>query len=128
MLVPRESFEAREDVARLVIHRQDPRDCTYRIIHVSVDEKPEGSLNWNETLTVDVRPGLHTITVDNTWAKRTLTVACAPRASVHLTTGNVVTGFFLTLLLTIGVAPMKIFLEIRDDEAPVIRLPDSLTH
>lgn len=109
--MPQESSENLENAATLVIYRNAPKDCTYRIIHLSIDEVREASLNWNESVTVKLKPGLHTITVDNTWATKRITIACHPDETIRLVTGNVVTGVLLTLLLTIGVAPMKIFLE-----------------
>lgn len=107
----RSSLEAKEEEATLSIVRNDPRDCTYRIIRVLVDEEPQDSLNFGETLEVKVRPGLHTVTVDNTWVSKSLTVACRPRSKLSLVTANIANGCALTLLFTLGISPIGLILE-----------------
>ena len=105
----------REECGRLIIRRDSERDCTFRIIKVSVDEKSAGIVNFGETLKLDVPAGLHTVTVDNTWTSRTITISCEPEESVEVMTGNTAGGCFLTMLFVIGMCPMGIFLESRSD-------------
>ncbi|MFN8220198.1 MAG: hypothetical protein U0S12_08735 [Fimbriimonadales bacterium] len=109
--MPRPAPDDRDEAAVLAIRRNSPKDCTYRVIHVYVDEELLATLNWNDSFVTKVKPGLHTVTVDNTWTSKSQTIAFEPHEHLGYVVGNTVNGCFLTLLMTIGVSPMGIFLD-----------------
>lgn len=111
MIELEESPEQRDLWATLSFHRNDPRDCTHRIVRVLIDEKHVGTLNYGDRLDVSVPPGLHSITVDNTWISKTETVPIHPRAKLGFLTGNTASGCAMTLLFTIGISALGVFLE-----------------
>ncbi|HMS54732.1 MAG TPA: hypothetical protein PKA27_04975 [Fimbriimonadaceae bacterium] len=112
MIELEESPEQRDLWATLSFRRMDPRDCAHRIVRVLVDEKHVGTLNFGDSLEVSVPPGLHSVTVDNTWTSKTETVPIHPQSRIHFSTGNTASGCAMTLLFTIGISALGVFLDV----------------
>jgi hypothetical protein len=98
-------------MAKLVVHRDSPRDVKMRFIQIIVDGKISGQLSFGESTTIDIEPGERRIRFDNTWAKKDFTLDFTDGQTRTFVVGNVPGGCFLASLALAGASPTPVFAE-----------------
>lgn len=99
-----------EPPARLTIHRTSTRDEQSRQILCSLDGDYIGQLLFGRTLTKEIPPGPHTISINNTLFWKKVPISAKPGEHVQFTVWNQPFGgnVMRLLFIFIGAAPLKL--------------------
>jgi hypothetical protein len=99
--------------ARLTIYRTSPEDEGSRQILCSLDGDYIGQLLFGQTLALDITPGPHRLSINNTLFWKTLSFTADPGATVEYTVRNLTWGGTLMKMLFVffGAGPLKLAVE-----------------
>jgi hypothetical protein len=99
--------------ARLIVSRTLPIDVGQRQVYVSLDGDRIATLLFGESVTRDIAPGPHRITLNNTLVWKTLRFDAEPDARIEYVFANRAGRFTLGFLALMGVAPLFLTVERR---------------
>lgn len=100
--------------ARVTVERNSPRDVKLRQVHVFLDGKQVGTLDYGSVIELHVEPGLHSIRAYNTLMSRSLESEAAHGENLEFVVGNRAGGCLLALGATFGIGVLRVFLERSD--------------
>ena len=101
--------------ARVTVSRTSKTDIGQRQVIVSVDDGPRKTLLFGESATFDIAPGDHALKSNNTLIWKTVPFSAASGEHVHFEIANRATRFTLGFLSLIGVAPLYLTIERKDE-------------
>jgi hypothetical protein len=96
--------------AQITIFHQDEGDYTSRIIYLSLDGKKIASVKSGKSVTQEIKPGKHTLQVDNTFMKKKETFEVRPGEHLRYVTRNRA-GFGSSLISILGAGPLYLSLQ-----------------
>jgi hypothetical protein len=99
--------------ARITVARTLSIDVGQRQVYVSLDGERIATLLFGESVTRDIAPGSHKITLNNTLVWKTLRFDAAPDADIEFVFANRPGRFNLGFLALMGVAPLFLTVERR---------------
>jgi hypothetical protein len=102
--------EVKRPAARLTISHSDEGDYTSRIIHLSLDGKKISSLKSGKSVTLEIKPGEHTLQADNTFKKKKESFTAGAGEDVRFVTRNR-SGFGSSMIGIFGSGPLYLVLE-----------------
>ncbi len=97
-------MEVTNDVVqgRLIVNRTSDRDIKARDLIVRVDELPQETLKFQQSMELPLSPGEHCIKITNNLFSKSATFSIAAGETVTFTAGNVPGGCLGALVVTIG--------------------------
>ena len=101
------------EAARVTISRTLATDVGQRQVYVSLDGERIATLLFGESVTREVAPGPHRITLNNTLVWKTMRFDAQPGADVEFAFANRPGRFTLGFLALMGVAPLFLTVERR---------------
>jgi len=101
--------------ARVTIARTADTDVGQRQVIVSVDSGPKATLLFGESATFDVPAGDHRLKANNTLIWKSVPFTAGPGEHVEFVITNRATRFTLGFLSLIGVAPLYLTIERREE-------------
>jgi hypothetical protein len=104
---------ATSDSSRLIISRTLPTDVGQRQVYVSLDGERIATLLYGESVTRDIAPGTHRVTLNNTLVWKTLRFDAAPGSLIEFAFANRPGRLTLGFLALMGVAPLFLTVERR---------------
>jgi hypothetical protein len=100
-----------ESETRLTISRTSPDDVKQRQVIVKLDGDWIGDLMHGKTMSRKIKPGRHSLRVDNTWNKKTIEFDAAPGEHVKFRTVSRAGKFTWFLVAALGAGPMYVSIE-----------------
>lgn len=97
----------------VTISRQHASDVRQRQILVRLDDGPEATLVYGQTVTVEVRPGAHVLRANNTLFWKKVAFAVEPGEHLEFLVINRAGPLTLGFLALTGVAPLYLTIERR---------------
>ena len=97
--------------AQITVVRNSADDTQTRQIKVFLDGENQGELMFGDSMTLDVVAGKHTIRVDNTWNRQTLTTEVHSGEHLEFVTKSTAGKFVWFLLGFLGAGPMQVSIE-----------------
>ena len=101
------------EAARVTISRTLATDVGQRQVYVSLDGERIATLLFGESVTRDLRPGSHKVTLNNTLVRKTLRFDAQPGQQIEFVFANRPGRFTLGFLALMGVAPLFLTVERR---------------
>jgi len=99
--------------AEITVVRNAPEDTQTRQIIVYLDQQRMGELMFGDSMTFPIRPGTHTLRVDNTWSRKDLVLEIHPADRLEFVTSSTAGQFAWFLLGFLGAGPMQVSIERR---------------
>ena len=101
------------EAARVTIARTLPNDVGQRQVYVLLDGERIATLLYGESVTRDIAPGPHKITLNNTLVRKTVRFDAQPGQQIEFVFANRSGRFTLGFLALMGVAPLFLTVERR---------------
>jgi hypothetical protein len=98
--------------ATISISRNAPDDVQDRWIRVNIDDLPQEILKYGEVLTREVTPGRHRVRAHNTLSRHAIEFDASPGEHVRIQCHNSIARGGALTLLTMGVAYIKVRLQL----------------
>lgn len=98
---------------QVTLSRTHKSDVGQRQIFARVDDAPTCVLNFGQSCTQDVVPGVHQLRANNTLFWKRLEFTIEPGQQIDFVLINRAGAFGLMLLATLGVAPLSLVIERR---------------
>lgn len=99
--------------ARVTITRTSDKDVTHRQIYVTIDDQPNTTLMFGDSVTREVAPGAHRLKANNTLVWKKLDFIVEPGEHVEFVVINRAGKLTLGFLSLLGVAPLYLTIERR---------------
>lgn len=97
---------------QLVVERRASDDIGMRDLYVIVDELPEETLLFNQSLTLDLPPGEHRVKITNRLFSKVETFLLGEGQTVRFSAANVgATSLFAPLMIVSGTGAYKVALK-----------------
>jgi hypothetical protein len=97
--------------ATLMVERNSPDDAQQREIIVLVDGEWIAELTFGKSVTQEIPPGDHTLTVDNTWNKKSVAFTAQDGETIRFKTKNTSSRIAEFFLMIFGAGPLKVSVE-----------------
>lgn len=104
-----------DGLARVTVTRTEPNDVRDRQIVLSMDGEPLGTLLFGHQVTKDVAPGRHRLKAHNTLFWKHIAVDLQPGDHARFVVVNRAGSGTLSLLGILGVGPLYLTFERRDE-------------
>jgi hypothetical protein len=97
--------------SRVTVSRTSPTDVQQRQMIVKLDDEPFATLLYGETVTREVEPGHHRLSVDNTWVWKTVEFDLAAGEHAKFRVINRAGRFTWWMVALLGAGPMYVTIE-----------------
>ncbi|MGE0592449.1 MAG: hypothetical protein AB7G23_09610 [Vicinamibacterales bacterium] len=109
--------------ARITVSRVSPRDCGFREVILQLDGEGVGILQHGESVTLEVRPGLHSLRAHNTLCWKTHEIVLRPGEHARFIAVNRAGWAMMGLLLVLGACPVFLTFEREHETARLADAP-----
>ena len=103
--------------AVVTLTRTDARDVGHRQIYARIDDMPNRTLLFGDTVRVEVTPGPHRLKANNTLFWKTVPFDIAPGQHLEFMLINRSSQFAFGVLALLGVGPLMLAIERRERPA-----------
>jgi hypothetical protein len=97
----------------VTLSRADARDVGHRQIYVRIDDAPNQTLLFGDSIRLEVPPGQHHLKANNTLFWKSVPFEIKPNEHLEFTLVNQSSTFGFGLLALLGAAPLKLVIERR---------------
>lgn len=97
--------------ATLTVNRNSPNDAQQREILVTLDGEQIAELLYGQTVSRQIPAGRHTLHVDNTWNRETISFDAAENEQIAFLAQNRSGSFAQFLLMVFGAGPIRVSLQ-----------------
>ena len=101
------------DLGVVTIRRVDARDVGHRQIYVRVDDAPNQTLLFGDSIRLEIPPGQHHLKANNTLFWKSVAFEINPNEHLEFTLVNQSSTFGFGVLALLGVAPLRLVIERR---------------
>jgi hypothetical protein len=101
-----------QEEATITLRRTAPDDVQQRGIIVKVDGNRVAELKYGEGISISVASGRHTLSVDNTWNRKTIEIDLAPGETRKFLTKSRTGRFTWFLVSFLGSGPLYVSIEL----------------
>ena len=96
--------------ATLTVNRNSPNDAQQREILVTLDGEKIAELLYGQMISKQIPAGRHTLLVDNTWNRETVSFNAAENEQITFLAQNRSSSFAQFLLMIFGAGPIRVSL------------------
>jgi len=97
--------------ATLTVNRNSPQDAQQREILVTLDGVRIAELVYGQSVSKEILAGSHTLLVDNTWNRETVTFSANESEKITFVAQNRSSSFAQFLLMIFGAGPIRVSLQ-----------------
>ncbi len=108
---------ARNDTGIVTLYRTDERDVRQRQIYARIDDQPNHTLLYGDSVRIEVSAGPHRLKANNTLFWKSLQFDLEPGGHVEFVLINRASRLGFGVLALLGVAPLRLSIERRPPPA-----------